>query len=105
MSNLFLLFVFDLRENCISILVIFYQNRTHQSSAINNSCDRQSNAFDRSVIRTPNAPPLSTLFFHFSISAIKQCWALNPYENHTDIEIESFQNMIVFDHINMFRIL
>ena len=42
------------------------------------SSDRQSNAFDRSVIRASNATPLSTLFFHFSFRAIKQCWTLNP---------------------------
>ena len=80
MSHLFLPFVYDLRDNCILTLGIFYQNLTHQSLAINNSCDRQSNTFDRSVIRAPNAPLLSTLFFHFSNTAIKQCWALNPLQ-------------------------
>ena len=32
--------------------------------------------FDKPVIKWPNAPPLPTPCFYFSINAIKQCCAL-----------------------------
>ena len=41
------------------------------SWAIKSSWGRQSKAFDRSVSNAPNAPPLSTLSFYFSIRVAK----------------------------------
>ena len=42
--------------------------------AINKECGRQPKAFDRSITNAPNAVPWSTLCFHISVSAIRQCW-------------------------------
>ena len=46
-----------------------------------NSCDKQSNVFERSVSSTPNAFPLSTEDFYFSNIANKQFCALKPLRN------------------------
>ena len=46
------------------------------SLAIKRSWGRQPKAFDRWVSNAPNAPPLSTLFVHFSIRLIQHCCAL-----------------------------
>ena len=46
-----------------------------------NSCDKQSNAFERSVNSTLNAFPLSTDDFHFSDIANRQFCALKPLRN------------------------
>ena len=41
--------------------------------AIKSSSGRQSKAFDMSVNKAPNAPPLSKLLRHFSIIVIRYC--------------------------------
>ena len=46
-----------------------------------NSCDKQPNAFERSVSSTPNAFPLSTDDFHFSNIANRQLCALRLLRN------------------------
>ena len=46
-----------------------------------NACDKQSNAFERSVSNTPDAFPLSTDDFHFSNIANKKFCALKPLRN------------------------
>ena len=46
-----------------------------------NSCDKQSNAFERSVSTTPNAFPLSTDDFYFSDFANRQFCAVKPLRN------------------------
>ena len=46
-----------------------------------NSCDKQSNAFERSVGSIPNVFPLSTDDFHFYNIANKQSCALKPLRN------------------------
>ena len=46
-----------------------------------NSCDKQSNAFERSVSSTPNAFPLSTDDYHFSNIVNKQFCALKTLRN------------------------
>ena len=46
-----------------------------------NSCDKQSNAFERSVSSTTNAFPLSTDDFHFSNIANRQFCTLKPLQN------------------------
>ena len=46
-----------------------------------NSCDKQSNAFERSVSITPNTFPLSTDDFHFSNIASQQFCTLKPLQN------------------------
>ena len=48
---------------------------------MNYSCDKQSNAFKRSVNSTPNGFPLSTDDFHFSNIANRQFCALKPLRN------------------------
>ena len=47
--------------------------------AIIKSCGRQSSPLERFVRRAPNTFPLSTAFFHFSVIAKRQCWALYPF--------------------------
>ena len=44
-------------------------------------CDKQSNAFERSVSSTPNAFPLSTYDFHFSDIGNRQFCALKHLQN------------------------
>ena len=55
------------------------------SLAIISCCERQSNAFERSVRNAPKTFPLSTLHFHFSYIVIRQFRAryffLKPYWN------------------------
>ena len=46
-----------------------------------NSCDKQPNAFERSVSSIPNAFPLSTDDFQFSNIANRQFCALKPLRN------------------------
>ena len=60
--------------------------------AIKRSCERQSNAFDRSVRSAPNVFLLSA-DFHFSNIDKRQCWALNPFLNPTDISKKMIQNI------------
>ena len=47
--------------------------------AIIKSCGMQSNILEKSIRRASNKFPLSTNFFHFSITAKRQCCALYPY--------------------------
>ena len=49
--------------------------------AIFKSCGRQSNALEMSVRKAPDAFPLFTTFFHFSIIAKRQFDALHPFLN------------------------
>ena len=68
------------------------------SFAINKECGRQSNVFDRLVNNNPKAFPWSTLGFHFSISASKQCLALcsflNPHWYFERISSKNVENCL-----------
>ena len=62
-----------------------------------NSCDKQSNAFDRSVSSTSNAFSLSTDDFHFSNIANKQFYALKPLRNpHWYFDSNGFVKSVIY---------
>ena len=105
MSHLFLLFVYDLRDNCISILEIFYQNQTHQvQQLIIRVMGNQVLLIDRSLeLQKPHH--CQHFFSIFQLVLSSSIGRQTLCKNHIDIEIKSSENMIVFNHINIFRIL
>ena len=67
--------------------------------AINKECGRQPKAFDRSITNAPNAVPWSTLCFHISVSAIRQCWTQCFFLNlHWYLEKISSKNLEICWH-------
>ena len=58
-----------------------FASRYAFSLAIKRSCEKQSNAFDRSFRSAPNIFLLPIVYFHSSNIDKRQRWALNHFPN------------------------
>ena len=66
------------------------------SLAIKKSCERHSNAFDRSVRSAPKVFLLPIADFHFSNIGARKFWALNPCLNPHRYFVKMIQNIQTF---------